>query len=220
MWLNPTPVEICPLLGCYAASSGNPLPTFRDNVSVPSSRVKKSNDADIHWAAASYRQTSYIISAILYLMPPRATCAYFCHSSRELYLCAASLQRSFLGVRNFHTFFSAWTCEIDFFFYQPVLLQTFKSSDADDIHSYWNRSLRFEHCPQATHDLATPAQHTSSPTDAMRILQTLPSPLPLLYGRKAFTTWYYTLYIRFTSWYYTLYIRLRSYLTEKTAYNH
>jgi hypothetical protein len=34
--------ETCVLLGCYAASSGNPLPTFRDNVSVPSSRVKKS----------------------------------------------------------------------------------------------------------------------------------------------------------------------------------
>jgi hypothetical protein len=34
--------EICALLGCYAASSGNPLPTFRDNVSVPSSRVNKS----------------------------------------------------------------------------------------------------------------------------------------------------------------------------------
>jgi hypothetical protein len=37
--------EICALLGCYAASSGNPLPAFRDNVSVPSSRVKKSNGA-------------------------------------------------------------------------------------------------------------------------------------------------------------------------------
>jgi hypothetical protein len=34
--------EIGALLECYAASSGNPLPTFRDNVSVPSSRVKKS----------------------------------------------------------------------------------------------------------------------------------------------------------------------------------
>jgi hypothetical protein len=34
--------EICALLGYNAASSGNPLPTFRDNVSVPSSRVKKS----------------------------------------------------------------------------------------------------------------------------------------------------------------------------------
>jgi hypothetical protein len=29
--------EICALLGYYTASSGNPLPTFRDNVSVPSS---------------------------------------------------------------------------------------------------------------------------------------------------------------------------------------
>jgi hypothetical protein len=32
--------EICALLGYYAASSHNPLPTFRDNVSVPSSGVK------------------------------------------------------------------------------------------------------------------------------------------------------------------------------------
>jgi hypothetical protein len=33
--------EIYALLGYYTASSGNPLPTFRDIVSVPSSRVKK-----------------------------------------------------------------------------------------------------------------------------------------------------------------------------------
>jgi hypothetical protein len=32
--------EICALLGHYAASCGNCLPTFRDNVSVTSSRVK------------------------------------------------------------------------------------------------------------------------------------------------------------------------------------
>jgi hypothetical protein len=32
--------EICGLLGYYAASCGNCLPTFRDNVSVPSPRVK------------------------------------------------------------------------------------------------------------------------------------------------------------------------------------
>jgi hypothetical protein len=31
---------ICGLLGDYTASWGNYLPTFRDNVSVPSSRVK------------------------------------------------------------------------------------------------------------------------------------------------------------------------------------
>jgi hypothetical protein len=34
--------EICALLGCYAASNGDPLPTFRDNLSGASSRVKKS----------------------------------------------------------------------------------------------------------------------------------------------------------------------------------
>jgi hypothetical protein len=32
--------EICVLLGCYAASSGNSLPTFRDNLSLPSSNIK------------------------------------------------------------------------------------------------------------------------------------------------------------------------------------
>jgi hypothetical protein len=34
--------EICALRGYYVPLSGNPLPTFRDNVSVPSSKVKKS----------------------------------------------------------------------------------------------------------------------------------------------------------------------------------
>ena len=34
--------EICTLLGYYAAYSCNYLPTFPDNLSVPSSRVKKS----------------------------------------------------------------------------------------------------------------------------------------------------------------------------------
>ena len=32
--------ENCALLGYYVASSGNSLPTFRDNLSIPSSRVK------------------------------------------------------------------------------------------------------------------------------------------------------------------------------------
>jgi hypothetical protein len=32
--------ENCALLGHYAACSGNFLPTFRDNLSVPSSKVK------------------------------------------------------------------------------------------------------------------------------------------------------------------------------------
>jgi hypothetical protein len=38
--------EICALLRCYAAASGNPVPKFRDNVLVPSSRGKKSNEAN------------------------------------------------------------------------------------------------------------------------------------------------------------------------------
>jgi hypothetical protein len=34
--------KICALLGYYAALSGSSVPTFRDNLSVPYSRVKKS----------------------------------------------------------------------------------------------------------------------------------------------------------------------------------
>ena len=37
--------EICALLGYYAASCGNCLPTFRDHVSVPSSRVKSPQES-------------------------------------------------------------------------------------------------------------------------------------------------------------------------------
>jgi hypothetical protein len=45
--------EICVLLGYYAAQTGNPFPTFRGNVSVPSSRVKKSKkNADLISIAA------------------------------------------------------------------------------------------------------------------------------------------------------------------------
>jgi hypothetical protein len=39
--------EICALMGYNATSSVNPLPTFRDNVSVPSSTVKKSEKSDL-----------------------------------------------------------------------------------------------------------------------------------------------------------------------------
>jgi hypothetical protein len=39
--------EICALLGCYAVSSGNPLPVFRNDLSVPSSRVRKSNETSL-----------------------------------------------------------------------------------------------------------------------------------------------------------------------------
>jgi hypothetical protein len=39
------------LLGYYTASSGNPLSTFRDNLSVPFSRVKKSKKKRTFWTS-------------------------------------------------------------------------------------------------------------------------------------------------------------------------
>ena len=41
--------EICALLGCYAAYSGNSLRTFRYNLAVPSSKVNNSNLCWISW---------------------------------------------------------------------------------------------------------------------------------------------------------------------------
>jgi len=41
-YINISDTENCALLGCYAVSS-NFLPTFRNNLSVPSSRVKIPN---------------------------------------------------------------------------------------------------------------------------------------------------------------------------------
>jgi hypothetical protein len=41
-WEVTSSTEICALLGYNVVSSGNPLPTVRDHVSVPTSRVKKS----------------------------------------------------------------------------------------------------------------------------------------------------------------------------------
>jgi hypothetical protein len=39
--------EICTVLGYYTASNGNPLLTFQDSVSVPSSRGKKPKKNDL-----------------------------------------------------------------------------------------------------------------------------------------------------------------------------
>jgi len=39
-WTTKWPHENCALLGYYGARSGNFLPKFRDNLSVPSSRIK------------------------------------------------------------------------------------------------------------------------------------------------------------------------------------
>jgi len=37
--------ENCTLLGCYAASGGDFLPTFRDNLSVPFSGLNKTKES-------------------------------------------------------------------------------------------------------------------------------------------------------------------------------
>ena len=51
--------EICALLGYYAAYTGNSLQTFRNNLSFPPSRVKKSEKKPPH------RRVLYVISGFL-----------------------------------------------------------------------------------------------------------------------------------------------------------
>ena len=51
--------EICALLGYYAAYIGNSLPTFRDNLSFPPSRVKESEKK------APHRSVLCVISGFL-----------------------------------------------------------------------------------------------------------------------------------------------------------
>jgi hypothetical protein len=57
--MNTINIKICALLGYYVESSGNCLPTFRNNVSVASSRVKsprrkesRHRDVDCIWEGA------------------------------------------------------------------------------------------------------------------------------------------------------------------------
>jgi formate/nitrite transporter FocA (FNT family) len=46
--------QICAYLGYYAASNGNPLLTYRDNILVPSSRVKMSHEASLNFLLYYY----------------------------------------------------------------------------------------------------------------------------------------------------------------------
>jgi len=50
---------VCALLGCYAAYSGNSLEKFRDNLSVPYPRVKKSKKEAFFWIAVKTTAVPY-----------------------------------------------------------------------------------------------------------------------------------------------------------------
>jgi len=58
--------ENCVLLGSYAAISGNSLSMFRDNLSVPSARVKKPKLLDPwRWDRYFAAQTWYLLCRVL-----------------------------------------------------------------------------------------------------------------------------------------------------------
>jgi hypothetical protein len=55
--------EICALLGYYAVLSGNSVTTFQDNISVPSSRVKKSEKKAFFSDFSSQKRADFIYIA-------------------------------------------------------------------------------------------------------------------------------------------------------------
>jgi hypothetical protein len=63
--------EICALLGYYAALSGSSVWTFRDNPSIPSSRVIKSRNVgtELPLNAAKYPRRAQISSLLSYHLP-------------------------------------------------------------------------------------------------------------------------------------------------------
>jgi hypothetical protein len=62
--------EICALLGYYAALSGSSVTTFRDNQSVPFSRVKKSFLDFLTLEDGTDRLSRNVVKAILGLIDP------------------------------------------------------------------------------------------------------------------------------------------------------
>jgi hypothetical protein len=68
--------EICPLLGYYAASSANPLPTFRDSVSVPFSSFKKTTGIMQRRVVILYRRFGTVYRSLFQVSKrPRALCS-------------------------------------------------------------------------------------------------------------------------------------------------
>jgi hypothetical protein len=63
-------IEICGLLGYYAASCGNCLPTFRVNVSVPSLRVKSLGTTSRYTLFVSTPLSPYWLSSHLRIATP------------------------------------------------------------------------------------------------------------------------------------------------------
>jgi hypothetical protein len=54
--------EMCAFLSCYAASSGHLSPTFQDNVSVPSPKVKKSKESVLlRWTSSPVKMDGYVV---------------------------------------------------------------------------------------------------------------------------------------------------------------
>jgi hypothetical protein len=54
--------KIFTFVGYYAASSGNPFPTFRDNLWVPSSRAKK--NAKVYWFQVAHKGDQQLVLTI------------------------------------------------------------------------------------------------------------------------------------------------------------
>jgi hypothetical protein len=56
MWpITTEDFKFCALLACYAVYSGNSVPTFGENLSVSSSRIKKSNNGSLSYTSGPFK---------------------------------------------------------------------------------------------------------------------------------------------------------------------
>jgi len=95
--------ENCSILGHYTASNGNSLLTFRDNISVPSSRVKNSSILDSEYGTDRlFRNVGKKLSLLAALWPRRGqfsgSVTVYLKSKQFSYVCVAVSLSLFLCV--------------------------------------------------------------------------------------------------------------------------
>jgi hypothetical protein len=92
--------EICALLGYYEASCGNCLPTFLDNVSVPSSRVKSPRTPSRARVLGRPARSVVAVPTTLYKKKEIKKLIYEVHLIKTLYKCQVIFLHSIQSMKN------------------------------------------------------------------------------------------------------------------------
>jgi len=88
--------ENCALLDYYAASSGNSLPTFLDNLTIPSSRVKNNPEERSSSTSRRKPEIALRVACLLFCLVPPVRCDSCLRylASHDLVITNAELRRT------------------------------------------------------------------------------------------------------------------------------